>query len=915
MYGQFKRFLSKTFLAGLSSTLALLTFSSALQAQDGGDVEELVVTGFRGSLEQSLNVKRDSANAVDSIHAEDIADFPDLNLAESLQRIPGVAISRAAGEGRQVTVRGLGAQFTTVRINGMEALSTGGFTDALGGANRGRNFDFNAFDSDVFRSLTIHKSMAAELEEGSLGSNVALQTARPFDYDGFTLAATGQFGYNDRSEEWDPRGSFLISNTFADDTFGALLAISTSTRNTADEGSSTVRWSNVEDFGSADGIPLPAGPVRTDHEVNQAWHPRIPRYDSYVQETERLGVNAALQFRPSDSTEVSLDVLISNAEVTRDETFMQIALNNGGAVGGTDISNYIIRNNGEAPSDGAIVYAELTNARLLSEARHDELSVDFTQYVLSFNHEFSDRLRMNASIGQAESEFDNPVQRYVILQKNGSVIYDMRGGEGADFDFGPESTDPDGWTVNGIRKRAPQSLNTIDQIQVNLEFDLNDSWSVEGGVSQKTYEYEQSEGRMASEGNNGITGIISSDFLKNYDAGPLGSWVTPNHDEFNEVFDFYSNSGIFEVSTDNRIVDTMAVEEETLSAYLQLNFDLELGVPVRGNVGFRNFNTEQTSTGLTSATTSATANVEYDDTLPALNLVAELQEDLLLRLGYADVIARPGLAGLRPAATVSVSGSNRTVNGNNPGVGPTEATTYDLGLEWYFADESLLSVAFFKKDIGSHAANITSQDTYTSTGLPLQLAIDACEAGPDGYGPNCNENLPWVINAPGKGPGGDLDGYEISYQQPFTNLPGIWSNFGVIINYTKVESDIDYVDGLVVIREDTPLINLSDETSNLTVYYEGDAFSARVSMAERSDYLTNVPGRNGTFVEYTEGTTNIDLSASYELNENIKFLFEGLNLTDEAENQRLDVTAFPTDVVSYYHQTGKQFFLGVRYTN
>ena len=179
--------------------------------------DEIIVEGYRSSLNASLSLKREANGAVDVIVAEDIADFPDLNLAEALQRIPGVAITRAGGEGRQVTVRGLGPTFTTTRINGMEALSTGGFTDALGGQNRTRAFDFNAFDSELFTRLAVHKTSSAEIEEGGLGATLDLRTARPFDYDGLTVATSAQLGYNDRSEESDPRAAIQISDTFADD--------------------------------------------------------------------------------------------------------------------------------------------------------------------------------------------------------------------------------------------------------------------------------------------------------------------------------------------------------------------------------------------------------------------------------------------------------------------------------------------------------------------------------------------------------------------------------------------------------------------------------------------------------------------------------------------------------------------------
>ena len=191
----------------LSSSIAALVAVAwpIVGATQGAPTDEIVVQGFRSSLNASLSAKREANGAVDVIVAEDIADFPDLNLAEALQRIPGVAISRAAGEGRQVTVRGLGPAFTTTRINGMEALSTGGFTDALGGNNRTRGFDFNAFDSELFTRLAVHKTSSAEIEEGGLGATLDLRTARPLDYDGFTVATTAQVGYNDRSEESDPR--------------------------------------------------------------------------------------------------------------------------------------------------------------------------------------------------------------------------------------------------------------------------------------------------------------------------------------------------------------------------------------------------------------------------------------------------------------------------------------------------------------------------------------------------------------------------------------------------------------------------------------------------------------------------------------------------------------------------------------
>ena len=875
--------------------------------------DEVVVRGYRSSLNASLSAKRESNDAVDVIVAEDIADFPDLNLAEALQRIPGVAITRAGGEGRQVTVRGLGPTFTTTRINGMEALSTGGFTDALGGQNRTRGFDFNAFDSELFTRLSVHKTSSAEIEEGGLGATLDLRTARPFDYDGLTIATSAQLGYNDLSDESDPRAAFQISDTFADDRFGALLSLSWSERNTLDEGSSTVRWSDAENFGTVNGAVLAPAAV-AGHEVNVAFHPRLPRSDSYLQNTERLGVAGALQFRPNDSTLLSLDMLMSQAETTRDEAFMQAALNNNGFVAATNISNYSIR-------DSAIVSASLTNATLLSERRHDELEVDFNQSVLSLEHAFTDRFRLNALVGSAKSEFDNPVQRYVILQKNGAFSYDMRGGDGAIFTWGPQASDPNGWIISNLRKREPYVNNELEVGEATFAFDFTDALTLKAGVTSKTYDLDTTGALMANEGNNGLTGAQPSSLIYTYDAGALGSWAAPNLDAFHTQYGFYNDTGVFTTSTDfaAALANTFTIEEKTDSAFVQLDFAFGEAVPIRGNIGVRSFETDQRSTGIaTLAAGTLAADVEYSDTLPSLNLVAEVTDELLLRFGYAEVINRPGLLLLRPVSTVSVAGSNRTVNGNNPGLGPTLADTYDLSAEWYFAEESVLSLALFRKDIGSFVQTIVQNIPFTETGLPVQQAITACNASAFGYGPNCNENLSWNVNAPGNSPGGDVDGYELSYQQPFSFLDGIGRNFGLLANYTHVEAKIDYL-GVVggvttIVRPDESLVNLSENTVNLTFYFENDKFGARISLADRDDYLTSVPGRNGTYVERTEGTKNIDVSASYNFNDQLKLTFEALNLTDEAENQRLDATVLPANVVSYYHETGKQFFVGLRYT-
>ena len=279
-------------------------------------VEEVIVTGYRKSLNAALDLKRDSVGSVDQIVAEDIAAFPELNLAESIQRIPGVSIQRDAGEGRQISVRGLGPQYTRVRMNGMEALTTVSTSDANGGTNRDRSFDFNVFASELFNNITVHKTSSADIDEGSLGATVDLRTARPFDYNGFTAVMGAKENYNDLAGTLMPRYSGLISDIFFDGKFGALVSVAYQKRAIVDDGAGSVRWMNGQQIQTDPTkvnptnpndpltclgcvVPSPAnsftklgagytGPSLA--QLNAAFRPRLLRYEEYHTDESRLGI-------------------------------------------------------------------------------------------------------------------------------------------------------------------------------------------------------------------------------------------------------------------------------------------------------------------------------------------------------------------------------------------------------------------------------------------------------------------------------------------------------------------------------------------------------------------------------------------------------------------------------------------------
>jgi TonB-dependent receptor len=933
----------------LGSLASVLTWSTVAVAQDtapqapqdeqpgagGAEMGEVVVTAYRQSLAIALDQKQKASAAIDMIVAEDIADFPDLNLAEAIQRVPGVSIARDAGEGRQVTVRGLGPQFTRVRINGIEALTTNGGTDAAGGTNRGRNFDFNTFASELFNNITVRKTASAEVEEGSVGATVDLRTGRPFDYNGLTFLTQIQGGYNDVSEDVSPRASVLISNTFGDGRWGALFSAAYTDRSLLDEGSSTVRWQNggtcpvppaalgAGCFGSLGANYGASGSTATLTELNSAFRPRIPRYDKYEHEQDRIGLTGSLQFQPSDSTQLTFDALYSEFNAERSEIFLESQVfSTNGMAGINDVDVQAA----QIGANNTIVFGVFDDVDIRSEARFDELETRFYQFTLDGVHSFSDTVRLHGLAGFAQSNHDNPVQTTILFDANNidGYTFDYRGDDRLPLiTYGTtDVTNPATWTISQIRLRPQSTLNTFKTVSFDVDFVMSDAFTLKAGPQWKEYEFVTTEARRPSEtvipANVTATPIADYSEVISFGDGlgvPGGtptSWRIPDLQTAASLFGLYDTS-LFPLSITPALGNNNTIEEEDIGGYVQLDWNAELmGRPLRGNVGVRYVETKQKTTGwLTqnNVPVLTTTERDYDNTLPSLNLVFEATEDFLIRLGAAKTMTRPPLGQITPGGTASVSGNNKTVTTGNPELNPFEADNYDVALEWYFAPESLVSVAFFYKDIDTFVQTIrTTNQQFSANPLGLDDSVALSLCGPAVPADTCLAG--WEFSVPANTPGGDLDGFEISYQQPFTFLPAPFNGFGAIINYTAVDSKVKYLDQNGLVVADTDLVGLSQSAYNATLYFENERFSARVSAAYRDEYLTTVPGRNGNDVEGTAETLNIDAAASFTLNENIEFTLEALNLTDEFQDQWVDSSG---DRLSYYHHPGREYFIGARF--
>ncbi|SFD32680.1 TonB-dependent receptor [Massilia yuzhufengensis] len=960
-------------VSALSIGVAYAQTAAETPPQETQQLQTVQVTGLRASLESALNAKRTDNGIVDVIKSEDMGKFPDTNLAESLQRVPGVVIDRDAGEGRNITVRGLGQDFTRVRINGIEGLATTGGTDSSGGTNRGRGFDFNVFASELFSSLTVRKSSSADVDEGSLGATVDLQTLRPFDLKGFnaTIAAKGK--YNDGSEKIDPRLAFMLSNTFMDRTLGVLVSGAFSKRRVLEDGFSTVRWDNGPSSGgwcapmgvannpatstattcgpAAQGVPrLPASRAATDaynaaSNINN-FHPRLPRYGRLTHDQDRLGLTASVQWRPQRGTLLTFDMLYSKLDATRQEDFLEaISFSRSATQGGKPQISVV---EAQYAPNGALLYGKYNGVDIRSESRFDELTTTFTQPTLTLEHKISDTLSMSAKVGRANSKFRNPVQTTVTLDAlnvNGYTLDFRNGDRNAIITYpfdpmaangalgiigvpqvatGTQPTTVANTTTSEIRIRPQGATNVNDVGQLDLAWEAAEGLTFKGGVNKKKYSSDTYEFRRVNQNDTifapsaGATGLTSTvtGFGKGLDMpnGNVTGWVIPNLNAIAAAYDIYCNCikagpaggpGDFTLSSitnGNARGNNRTVTERDSGFYLMGEFKYDLwDIPVRGNFGARHVKTELEAIGYQAAGggTAVKVNHEYKDTLPSFNLAANLTRDFIVRFGAAKVMTRPQLGFLSPGGTIATTGT-LTITTGNPLLKPFRAKTFDSSFEYYFANKAFVGIGLFQKNIDTYIQSLRTNVPFRETGLPLSL-LPANFSGEEVF----------QVTAPINTDGGKLKGVELNYQQPFTFLPGWGKNFGTLLNYTKVSSKIEYaVSPTSNERIVDDLLNLSPKSWNATVYYDDGKFSARLSGAKRSSFITRVPGQNNNDVEGKNETFNVDVSLSYKWNEHLEFTLEGVNLTNEANDQFIS-RARNSVVVN--NVTGREFLAGLRY--
>ncbi|WP_185232860.1 TonB-dependent receptor [Teredinibacter franksiae] len=889
-------------VALLSSTVGAAALAPQVFAQEDDDMlEEVIVSGFRAAQAAAIDNKRNSTNSVESIIAEDVGKMPDLNLAESLQRAPGVAISREGGEGRKISVRGLGPSYSRVTLNGMEIPASTGGLDSSGGVNRGRDFDFNMFSADLFSRMDINKNYTARIEEGGMASTVELYTMKPLDNPGFQANGAVQGAYNVHSGEFDPRVTGLISNSFMDDSVGVLFGVNHSTRAIRQDGFGTVRWTSPTANGGRSWVDNPDlavnGATGADigdelgddiGSVNDLFAPRLPRMDSFNHDTTRTSYMLALQGRPTDELELGLTYMSSQREsdVESYNLFAQFR----------NTFDVITPNSLTLDSDGRYIKAgSFSGVTPRSESRGQYGTSDFDQVIGDLSYVFTDTLRLDVMLGQASSEHAEEQYRY-NLTFSAPTTFDysfLNNSNVPTMSYGTSITDPAnyGWTGPHHRRERVTRENTTFKVDLTWDFDDKGSNLKTGIISNErsidSYYSEIPVGLTVpndpSTSNTSTMGDFNGDFGNGIDA-PSGfptDWLIADIGVARSEY----NAGDWrdmEVGEKNQTKNYL-VNEDTLGAYVEANYyigDFTL------NGGLRWVET-------TVGGGASPIEESYSNLLPAINAIYEPMDDVLFRASWSENISRPNPSNLSGA--ILATPINGSVSIANPGLEPETSESYDLGVEVYFAEESYLGMAYFRKTIGNSITSVSTQEELDPVVRDIVAADPVYDPNDDiNYDPSAADpNGIWdVTRSSNASEMDEINGVEISlnYMSPI--------GVGFLANYTYIASD-DIVTGL------------SPVSYNLGAFYETDVWAARLLMNARDDYQTG-GAKDGNLTQNNTGPTRMDFSGSYNITDVWTATLEVINLTNEKERNFTTGPIGDLDLVREYNSTGTELIFGIR---
>jgi iron complex outermembrane receptor protein len=883
----------KALLIASTSLITGLAWQGAATAQTrGSEVDELIVTGIRASLQQSIESKRKADGLVEVITAEDVGKFPDKNVAESLQRITGVTIQRDFGEGERVAIRGTAPNLNLTLLNGHGVATADWFI--LDQLNASRSFNFLMLPSEIVGRVEVLKSPQADLEEGGIGGTVDVRTRRPLDLDPLTVSASAQMAYTETADKWDPQLSGMISWSNPDRTLGLLLGAIYQKRHLRRDGVEVLGYGS-NNFGGT---------------LGTIDYPSLIGSSFFQQERERKGLNFAAQWAPNDQLNVNLTGLYSHMDADNfNQNYMAWVSNKVGAgsvLTGTDVRDGTLVKGSFASAGGFGAVFDAIDRLAATETRSIDLDVAY---------DLGDAWKLHGQIGFTDAEGKTKAQPFWETIGVTGVNFDLT--QGVPRVSFPNIDPTSAAALNELGWTSLDSIGNTDQefyVHADAErtLALGPFTSVKAGVKYTDHERETLHiagrlgslypwtGGLCSGHICGLADVAGEVTPSDYLDGIAGTGVLSAYRQVDRarLEQLLLSKNLVEWtpstpgSADYKFLspsDSYTITEKALGGYVMGKF---AGEGFRGNLGVRVVRTEQTADGWLVGGGGGTPNPfgdiapvtyknTYTDVLPSFNVAFDLTPDVILRFAAAKVIARPDYAKIAPQ--ISLTPSIYTGIGGNPQLDPYRASQFDVSAEWYYAPQSLLSVALFYKDIQSYLINATNEEVQpVETNTPDASRCTLVS----GNLYNCR----FDVTRPTNGPGGRNQGLEIAWQQP------LWMGFGAQVNYTYSDAKANNGD---------PIPGNSKHSYNLTGWYENDRISARLSYNYRSKFFVDI---DRAAQLNSAAVKSLDASASFNITENIALTADAVNLTDETLKFYSGTTSRPRA----YYKNGRIFYVGAR---
>jgi iron complex outermembrane receptor protein len=846
--------------------------------------EEITVVGIAESLREAVKVKRESAAIVDAIAAKDVHKLPDKNLAEAVQRVPGVVLNREFGEGERVSLRGVAPNLVHTTVNGHNVAVADWFVLEQLAATR--SFNYLLLPSELIGLLTVYKSPTAELDEGGIGGTIDVKTRKPLDLKPFALSGSVQDAYTQTSKSHDPNVSALVSWKNTAENVGVLLSGVFDKRD--------IRRDGVEVLGyfpqTGTGLLVPA-------LIGSAL---------FQQERERKALNAEFQFKPTNLLELNVNGFWSRFGADNiNQNYMawgSNALGGGGTLTNTTVvdDTVVAGTITSTPGGRGVVY-DAIDRKAFAKTWYGDLDGSYTPnqwWAVHFNagHTKAD----GETDAQPFVEFGAPASfRYDLSGRTPQVKYlniDPNNPSQMEFDFASlhHITNLDKETYSYVDAERFLNAGALRSLKFGLKYtdherDTDFMATTYGGFFLPL-SATGCGGRVCTAADF-AGGLTPSDFLNSIaGSGTLTSYWSVNRGRVEDI--------LFKSFNGNRIPnppEVFSVEEKVSAGFGMASLK---GTNWRGNVGLRLVRTDQTSTGnivggageIQNAFgnfTHVTADRSYTDLLPSINFSRDLTPQVMLRVAAARTMARPDFTDVSPRVTLNPGAL--TGQGGDPNIDPFRANQADVSLEWYHGKDEILSGALFYKDIQSFITDRPTQQAHLIQTNTPNLSL--CTAAFTTEFPN-RYSCQFTINQRVNGGGGTVKGLEVN------GLQKLGRGFGVQANYTYSDA-----------KADDPQLEIpgnSKHSGNLMGFYDSERFGARLAYSYRSEFFV-------TFDRSTRlnqgALKSLDGSLAFNLFHGVALTVDGVNLTDEKIVQYASDRFRPRGV---YHN-GRYYFIGLRF--